>query len=298
LGLSSSIGSWGEGTLAQAQGDCTVTVQPGESIQQAIDQAAEGDVICLEAGTWEENVKIEKSLTIRGMGAEQTVIDGVQEGYPVVWITTPEEAQTVSIKVEGVKVTGAEGECADWYKGICAHGLLIRGQTQVAISDSTISGNGKDGIWLRDSARAEISNSTISENEHHGIWLGGSAQAEITNSTISGNSGDGIELGGTARVGTRLSISGSTISGNWHGIWLAGSAQAEIEGNTIFNNGSYGVVLYQQPCYPDMIFKGHVSGKQNTIPGPPEPDGNGKGAVCPEELDFLMTEEGGEYKGQ
>jgi len=60
--LGSSLGAWGEGTLA-AQEECTVIVQPGESIQAAIDQAQEGDVICLAEGTWVENVKIEKSLT-------------------------------------------------------------------------------------------------------------------------------------------------------------------------------------------------------------------------------------------
>jgi len=77
---------------------------------------------------------------------------------------------------------------------------------------------------------------------------------------------------------------------------LEGSAQATIEGNTIINNRGYGVALYQRPCYDtDKVFEGHISGKRNTIPGPGEPGGNGEGAVCPSELDFLMTEEGGCY---
>jgi parallel beta-helix repeat protein len=203
-----------------------VTVQPGESIQAAIDQATKGDVLCLAEGTWEENLVIEKSLTLRGMSAERTVIDGVQEGYPVVWIMGPEgEAQTVSVKVEGLTITGAEGGCADPDKEICAHGVLIQGAAQVAITDSTISGNG-DSILL---------------------W---------------------------------------------------GSAQATIEGNEIINNQGYGVALYLKICgfaFGAETFQGHVAGRKNTIPGPDEPDGNKKGAVCPEELGFLMTEEGGEY---
>lgn len=76
LWLGSSIGSFGGGVLAQGQSGCTVTVQPSESIQAAIDQAAESAVICLAAGTWQENVKIYKSLTLRGVSHEQTKITG------------------------------------------------------------------------------------------------------------------------------------------------------------------------------------------------------------------------------
>lgn len=55
-------------TLAQDQPECTVTLQPSESIQQAIDQAAEGDVVCLTGAAWEENLTISNSLTLQGIG--------------------------------------------------------------------------------------------------------------------------------------------------------------------------------------------------------------------------------------
>ena len=51
--------------LAQETPEYTITVQPGESIQAAIDKAPAGAVICLSAGVWEENIKIERSLTLR-----------------------------------------------------------------------------------------------------------------------------------------------------------------------------------------------------------------------------------------
>ena len=155
------------GALAEEALACTVTVQPGQSIQAAIAGAQEGAVICLGEGSWQENLKIEKALTLRGQGAQKTVIDGIQEGYPVVWVVG---VQPIEVKLEGLKVTGAEGECADW--PICAFGALIQG-----------------------TAQAEITNSTISEN-WIGIELGGTAQAKITDSTISKNS-RGIGLGGT-----------------------------------------------------------------------------------------------------
>lgn len=62
VGLGSAGGSEG----AAAQG-CTVTLSPGNSIQEAINGAAPGAVICLAAGEWQENVSIEKSLTLRAV---------------------------------------------------------------------------------------------------------------------------------------------------------------------------------------------------------------------------------------
>ena len=50
------------------------TVNPGESIQQAVDAAAPGDTVQLTAGTYHESVLIARSdLTLRGVG-ERTVL--------------------------------------------------------------------------------------------------------------------------------------------------------------------------------------------------------------------------------
>jgi parallel beta-helix repeat protein len=427
------------GALAEEALACTVTVQPGQSIQAAIAGAQEGAVICLGEGSWQENLKIEKALTLRGQGAQKTVIDGIQGGYPVVWVVG---VQPIEVKLEGLEVTGAEGECADW--PICASGMLIQGTARAEITNSTISGNWWTGIVLRDSAQAEITNNLIRCNRGAGIasssdgpvtgsknrmqengvdlvgnlpaglrlplveatkqeirlpdpaypslqhavdallpggrlilargaYAGGvtiekdltiealegaearleggyavislvgaarvkltgllltggrsyglaggaTVQVEITGSTISeSENDDGIVLLGTARA----KITGSTISENEdEGIGLRDSAQAEITTSTISDNGADGILLLEKAilrlteshllrnqgygvsahlpgCVEDsqsaLRFTGEVSGRGNTIPGPAEPEGNKKGAVCPAELAFLMTKEGGRY---
>jgi len=324
-------------TVGQQTPSCTIFVQPGESIQAAIDRAPDGAVICLSEGTWKENIAIEKSLTLRGQGAEKTVINGVKEGYPVVWITSSDKA--TQTRIAGLTISEAKGGCTDTDKGICAYGMLIQGRAQVTISSCTISENG-EGIDLWDSARAEVSDSIISRNEGIGIRVKGSSQADITSSTVSGNLfGIGLEESAKARItrstifentwvgiwlweSVQAEITGSTISENHDGIQLRGSAQAKItastisgnrwvgimlwdetraiiEENEIINNVGYGVALRQWPCFFTFkVFSGHVSGRANTIPGPAEPDGNGKGAVCPSELNFLMSEQGGELDCQ
>jgi len=172
----------------------TITVQPGESIQIAIDRAREGAVLYLASGTWEENIEINKSLTLQGAGQDETVIKGKEEGYPVVRIMSLEDVvQAVSVEIEELAITGARGLfCVDGDKGICPDGVLVQGTARAEITNSTIS-DSMGGIALRDSAWAKITESVISGNMG-GIRLDDLARGEINNSTISDNVGGGLTL--------------------------------------------------------------------------------------------------------
>ncbi|MFO8034074.1 MAG: right-handed parallel beta-helix repeat-containing protein [Candidatus Bipolaricaulota bacterium] len=204
----------GPSGLAEDQPECTITVQPDQSIQEIIDNARQGDVICLAEGTWEENIVIEKSLTLRGQGAEHSLVHARKEGPPVIEISSPEGTEDVQVVLEDLSVTG--GNCEQGY----------------------------------------------------GILVGDSVRATITSCTISGNK---------------------------TGIYLWGSAEATIERNRIVDNRGYGVALYEQPCVDtDEVFIGRVAGYCNKIRRPGMPEGNEKGTVCPDDLEFLHTEEGGE----
>jgi hypothetical protein len=68
------------------------------------------------------------------------------------------------------------------------------------------------------------------------------------------------------------------------------SASVSLEGNKIFDNEGYGVGVKQQPCYDtNWGFHGALHGKDNQIYN------NGKGNVCPSDLQFLTTSAGGCY---
>ncbi|MGQ9478334.1 MAG: hypothetical protein ACUVRH_07625, partial [Candidatus Bipolaricaulia bacterium] len=51
-----ALAAGNQGQVGLAQAGCTVTLNPGQSIQEAIYYAEEGAVICLAEGTWEENI--------------------------------------------------------------------------------------------------------------------------------------------------------------------------------------------------------------------------------------------------
>jgi len=52
-------------------------------IQWAIDNASDGDVIFVEEGTYNENVLIEKTITLLGQGRENTTIHGIEDDHVI-----------------------------------------------------------------------------------------------------------------------------------------------------------------------------------------------------------------------
>ncbi|MCD5417907.1 right-handed parallel beta-helix repeat-containing protein, partial [Candidatus Bipolaricaulota bacterium] len=100
----------------------------------------------------------------------------------------------------------------------------------------------------------------ISENRIEGIRLVDSAQAKITGSTISENKADGIHLRDEAIL--------------------------RLVDSRILRNLGYGVSVHLPDGWAEFI--GQVTGSGNLIPGPDEPNGNQKGAICPPELVFLI----------
>jgi len=236
---------------------CTVWVEPGASIQATINEAAEGAVICLEEGVWEEHLDLRTSLTLRGKGPGLTVIQGHEERVPVIRAQCA-PGHTCTIVLTGLTVTGGSRFGGD--------GVRVSNSTQVAIENVTVEENWYGVHVLRD-ARALIRGSILANNEY-GAWVRDSGRVELDTSVSAGN--------------------------RWDGVFLRDTAEATIDGSRIYGNGRYGVVLAEAPCFPvDTEFAGYVTGLGNAIPGPEEEDGNQGRSVCPDELGFLESEEGG-----
>ncbi len=223
---------------------CTVTLQPGESVQAAINEVPEGAVICLAEGTWEEHLDISKSLTLRGQ-TEAATIQGYEWGVPVIRVTAPSGVE-VAVVLEGLTVTGGTGPHG--------HGIRIEASAQAVIERSTVEGNERYGVGISGFAQATIENSIIQGNET-GILLRQSAQTTITGSTIWGNARWGIGLLGSAQA----IIERSTVEGNGaYGIGIADFAQATIDNATIQGNET-GILMWQsaQTTITDSIIEGN-----------------------------------------
>lgn len=209
---------------------CTITVQPGEPIQEAVNGAPVGAVICLAAGTWEEHLDISKSLTLRGQAGGATIL-GYGWGGPVIRVCAPSGVE-VSVVLEGITVAGGTGPHG--------HGIRVESSAQVIIQRSTVEANERSGIDIAGFAQVTIEDTTIQENAT-GILMGQSAHTTVTGSTIRENALWGIGLLGSSQA----IIERSTVELNgYYGIGIADVARVTI-GNATIQGNATGILMWQ-----------------------------------------------------
>ena len=204
--------------VAQEVPECTIRVQLGESIQEAIDQAPEGTVICLGPGTYEENLVIGKNLTLRGEGEkpDEVRIIGALEDQPVIQV---ENEQEIEVKIENLAVSKAKGNSGDGIKVAGRvrvliekvyvsdnwwYGLSVGGEARLTLIDSSVSRNHVSGLLVEGTAQVEVRDSRFADNKAFGvIVMSGDAQIRGTNNVFHDN---GADLGGFASASLRAPL--------------------------------------------------------------------------------------------
>ena len=96
------------------------------TIQEAINAASAGDVIHVKAGTYFENVVVNKSLSLIGEDKETTVIDGGQAGTVIRVIAS-------NVTVTGFKIQNS---------GKFDVGISIEESSHVNVTDNIAINNG------------------------------------------------------------------------------------------------------------------------------------------------------------
>ena len=133
------------------------------SIQSAIDAAPARATIVIAAGTYDEPLTVPGTgeatrLTLRGVGAGDTIIDGSGNG-PVVTI-----GSGVSVALTGVTITGGDALEED---GGLGYGGGIANDGSLTLSSSTVSdnvANAGGGIWNDNGAVVKLNNSMVNDN--------------------------------------------------------------------------------------------------------------------------------------
>ncbi len=187
-----------------------IHVNPGDSIQSAINAASDGDTILVGPGTYLEDLAItNKAVTIQSTaGPGVTKIQGTSTGAYSWSITFSNSGQQglPSGSLEGFTVT-----CSG-----SASGILATGAAAPTIRNNVITGCSK-GITFSASSSPPpilIENNLIYANTYYGIYLSTGARGVIRQNTINqntGGSGGGLIL---YNVDPSLQVTNNILTNN------------------------------------------------------------------------------------
>ena len=193
-------------------------------IQDAINNAKDGDTILVYSGVYYENVVVDKSVTLIGNG--QPVVDA--EG----------KRSAITLTVDRITLVGfnATNSGSSWSDV----GIKVTSNNNTITGNNVSNNNG--GIFLNHSRNNVITGNNARYNNADGIDLESSSNNNtITGNNVSNNNGGGIGLS-SSRNNT---ITGNNVSSNRGGIGLFYSSNNNtITGNNVSNNKEVGIGLY------------------------------------------------------
>ncbi|WP_321431011.1 GLUG motif-containing protein [uncultured Methanolobus sp.] len=191
-------------------------------IQAAINAASEGDTISVTDGTYNENVVVNKSVTLRSEnGSANTVINSTS-GNTVLTL----EADNITIM--GFNITGASG----------GHGIRLSSSSNNSTLENNIVTNNGDGIVLYPSHNNTLKNNIIIENNGDGIYIEHSFNTILTENNVSVNDGNGINIAYSSNYSV---LTNNIVNGNSDGIKLDTSNNTILTSNIVNGNDEFGI---------------------------------------------------------
>jgi hypothetical protein len=228
LGLLATVACAAAPLATAAPGGPGTVVEPGGSIQEAVDAAAPGDTIVVQAGTYRESVVITTDgLRILGKGAvleppgeaEPTLCDdpegeGGENGFCLAGEVDFETGE-VGDRVEDVTIQGFT------IRGFAANGILALGAADAEFSRNVTDGNGEYGIAAFASTGTRIVGNRTSGSGEAGIYVGDSPDADVS---IHHNETFDNLFGIFLRNAEGGSVAFNKVHGNCLGVLVLGDA--------------------------------------------------------------------------
>ncbi|MCX5762945.1 MAG: right-handed parallel beta-helix repeat-containing protein [Gemmatimonadetes bacterium] len=197
----------------------------GGTIQGEIDNSAAGGIVRVRAGTYNEDVVVNKAnLQLLGAGADLSVIVGQKDGAPT---TLEIPASSPSVLVDGFTITRTGNVAADWTNGLNSQGVAIYGAGST-LRKSKITGN-RNGVFLYGGVHNVRIENNIINNNRTGLHLVNDVTGLVVqNNFITNNWTMGILFRDESSPNTTgaVTIVDNDISGNWY---------SQVEGRSEFS---------------------------------------------------------------
>jgi hypothetical protein len=213
----------GLGAAPPVADHATHVVQPGQSIQKAVDSAEAGDTVLLAAGTYHESVEVSTpGLTLRGMGRRTVIEPG-----------TKKAANRCAEGGNGICVVGKNGRVAGvtvaslTVSGFAKSGVFATATDGLTVRNVTAVKNGVWGIAQEHSVRGVFRDNSARDNGDAGLFLANTSTAEegaadTKGTVVDRNRLEGNRIGVTVRRLRNLTVAHNHLTGNCVGVFVVG----------------------------------------------------------------------------
>ncbi|MCK4734682.1 MAG: right-handed parallel beta-helix repeat-containing protein [Methanophagales archaeon] len=233
-------------------------------IQHAIDNATAGNTICVKEGSYNENVDVNKQLTIRSEKGSALTIVNASDPNKCVFVVTVNYVNISGFTVKdgfvGIYLSNNVGHCniSDNNATNNTDGFrLDTSSHDNTLTNNTANSNSGAGILCLTSSDNILTNNTANSDEY-GIWLYNSSNNNtLTNNTANSNNVDGFLLQDSSNNNT---LTNNNASGNKGiGIYLWGTSQSNnLTSNKISGNELSGIEL-RDSCGNNKIQDNNIS---------------------------------------
>jgi len=160
----------------------TINVSPGESIQDAIDGANESDVIYINSGSYEENIEMNKAISLTGQNKENTIIIGSSSNIDTITVTSS------NVDISNLKIKTHPSAASS------LAAIYIKYSNYCTVNNCIIE-DSKTGIWIKSSDDNTIEGNIMKDNDDDGIMITSSSSGNtITNNILQNNNLRGIYI--------------------------------------------------------------------------------------------------------
>ena len=220
------------------------------SIQDAVNNANNGDTILVYNGLYTENLYVKKELTIRSNygNPDDTIIQAANSSIHVFNVTAD------SVTISGFKITGAASKSGIFLEGVkdCIvtnnillknnYGISLKRSSNNKLENNMVNSNNW-GVFLGQYSNDNtLSNNIINSNRYMGIYLQKSKRNDLIFNKIMGNK-YGIYLYEFSNYNI---LSNNNISYNEEGIHV-GSSQNNTISNNLLSNNKNDIIANQYP---------------------------------------------------
>ncbi|GAA1420171.1 right-handed parallel beta-helix repeat-containing protein [Streptomyces thermospinosisporus] len=248
LACAAAVVAAGLGATPSAADQSTVhRVQPGQSIQKAVNAAEPGDTILIAPGIYKEHVRVTvPDLTLRGSGAARTVLvpdskekDACAKAGSGICVLGTDDKPLKDVSVQSLALSG-----------YAKHGLWATGTDRLKVRGVLAEKNGTWGIALERSVRSVITHNAARDNGDAGLFIANTVDAEegardTDGTVVRHNRLTGNRIGVTVRRLRDLSVEHNEATGNCAAVFVVGDERSPRAGdmsvryNHIHENNKY-----------------------------------------------------------